>query len=148
MLEKNELTSSTQKHTEKVTESGYFVFLAPLFVMIQLFLEFGALLFLESVERSEHFVSCLLKNRVSASCTEMEAEGRIPNDSRVMEVVSTHRGRVASHSSRLGRSQEEDRHDEDSYGGQGQSGLHLLRKHAFAVCSISVNDWLDYPRWV
>ena len=76
---------------------------------------------------------CLLKNRVSASCTEMEAEGRVPNDSRVMEVGST---------------QEEDRYDEDSYSGQGQSGLHLLRKYAFAVCSISVNDWLDYPRWV
>lgn len=30
---------------EKVTESGYFVFLAPLFMMIPLFLEFGALLF-------------------------------------------------------------------------------------------------------
>ena len=50
-MEKNELTSSTQKHMEKVTESGYFVFLAPLFMMIPLFLEFGALLFLESAER-------------------------------------------------------------------------------------------------
>lgn len=78
----------------------------------------------------------------------MEAEGRVPNDSRVMEVGSTRRGRIASDPSRLGRSQEEDRHDEDSYGGQGQSGLHLLRKHALAVCSISVNDFVDYPLWV
>lgn len=91
---------------------------------------------------------CSLKNRVSASRTDMEAEGRVPNDSRVMEVGSTRRGRIASHSSRFGRSQEENRHDEDSYGGQGQSGLHLLRKHAFAVCSIFVSDFVGYPRWV
>ena len=50
---------------EKVTESGYFVFLAPLFMMIPLFLEFGALLFLESAERRALRVLFVEESRLS-----------------------------------------------------------------------------------